>query len=53
MRFLLPDRFDRLLMSRAQRRPVYLATLDQNIINTFEMDRAFHLFADQAHERKH
>ncbi len=50
VRFLHPDPFDRLLMSQATLRSVYLATLDQNIINTFEMDRAFYIFTDRARE---
>jgi PIN domain nuclease of toxin-antitoxin system len=51
MRFSHPDPFDRLLMSQAVRRSVYLATLDENIIETFEMDKAFCLFTDRAHEK--
>ncbi|HWF45514.1 MAG TPA: type II toxin-antitoxin system VapC family toxin [Bryobacteraceae bacterium] len=50
MRFLHPDPFDRLLMSQATRRPVYLATLDQNIIRTFEMNKSFYIFTDCAKE---
>ena len=48
MRFLHPDPFDRLLMSQAARRTVYLATLDQNIIKTFEIAKAFSIFTDHA-----
>jgi PIN domain nuclease of toxin-antitoxin system len=48
MRFLHPDPFDRLLMSQAARRPLYLATLDEDIIKTFEMHKAFCLFTDRA-----
>ena len=48
MRFQHPDPFDRLLMSQACRRPVYLATLDKDIIKTFEMNKAFFVFADRA-----
>lgn len=47
MRFLHPDPFDRLLMSQAARRPVYLATLDWNIIQTFERAHAFSIFTDR------
>ncbi len=51
MRFLHPDPFDRLLMSQATRRSLYLATLDQNIIQTFETDKAFYIFTDRAREQ--
>jgi PIN domain nuclease of toxin-antitoxin system len=47
MRFFHPDPFDRLLMSQAARRSVYLATLDQDIIKTFEIEKAFYLFTDR------
>jgi PIN domain nuclease of toxin-antitoxin system len=50
MRFYHPDPFDRILMSQAALRSVYLATLDQNIIRTFELDKAFHIFTDRARE---
>jgi PIN domain nuclease of toxin-antitoxin system len=50
MRFLHPDPFDRLLMSQAALRPVYLATLDQNIVKTFEIEKSFHIFTDRARE---
>ena len=50
MRFLHPDPFDRLLMAQAARRSVYLATLDQNIVRTFEMNKAFRIFTDRARE---
>lgn len=50
LRFFHTDPFDRLLISQATRRAVYLATLDQNIIRTFEMDRAFYVFSDCARE---
>jgi len=50
MRFFHPDPFDRLLMSQAALRSLYLATLDQNIIKTFEIDRAFYVFTDRARE---
>ncbi len=50
MRFIHPDPFDRLLMSQAALRSVYLATLDRNIIETFEIDKAFYIFTDQARE---
>ncbi len=45
-----PDPFDRLLMSQATLRALYLATLDRNIIQTFEMDKAFYIFTDRARE---
>jgi PIN domain nuclease of toxin-antitoxin system len=51
MRFFHPDPFDRLLMSQASLRPVYLATLDQSIIKTFEVDKAFRMFTDHAREK--
>jgi PIN domain nuclease of toxin-antitoxin system len=51
MRFLHPDPFDRLLMSQASSRSVHLATLDQNIIQTFEADKAFRIFTDRAREQ--
>ncbi len=51
MRFIHPDPFDRLLMSQAALRSVYLATLDRNIIETFEIDKAFYIFTDQAREK--
>ncbi|HEX3682799.1 MAG TPA: type II toxin-antitoxin system VapC family toxin [Bryobacteraceae bacterium] len=51
MRFLHPDPFDRLLMSQAARRIVYLATLDQNIIKTFEIEKGFSIFTDHARDR--
>ena len=47
MRFFHPDPFDRLLMSQAAHRSVYLATLDRNIIKAFETDKAFHIFTDR------
>ena len=50
MRFFHPDPFDRLLMSQASRRSVYLATLDENIIRTFEKEKMFFLFTDRARE---
>ncbi len=49
--FVNSDPFDRLLMSQAARRSVYLATLDQNIIQTFERNNAFSIFTDRACER--
>jgi PIN domain nuclease of toxin-antitoxin system len=51
MRASHPDPFDRLLMSQAARRPVYLATLDHNIIQTFERDKTFSIFTDRARKR--
>ena len=45
------DPFDRLLMSQAARRPVYLATLDSNIIATFEREKSFCLFTGHAREK--
>jgi PIN domain nuclease of toxin-antitoxin system len=50
MRFLHPDPFDRMLIAQASERPVYLATLDENIIKTFEAERRFKIFADRARE---
>jgi PIN domain nuclease of toxin-antitoxin system len=50
IRFFHPDPFDRLLMSQASLRSVYLATLDQNIIKTFEVDKAFRMFTDRPTE---
>jgi len=50
LRFLHPDPFDRLLMSQASHRSLYLATLDRNIIATFESDKAFFLFDQRARE---
>lgn len=51
MRFFHTDPFDRLLMSQAALRSVYLATLDQNIVKTFESENTFHIFTDRARER--
>lgn len=51
MRFFHLDPFDRLLMSQASRRPVYLATLDQNIIKTFENNKVFSIFTDRARKQ--
>jgi len=51
LRFLHADPFDRLLISQAFARPVYLATLDQNIVATFESLKAFFLFTDRAREK--
>lgn len=51
MRFLHTDPFDRLLMAQASRRPLYLATLDENIVKTFENEKAFSIFADRARAR--
>ncbi len=50
MRFLHADPFNRMLMSQAANRNVYLATLDQNILATFKTERSFFLFADKARE---
>lgn len=50
LRFLHADPFDRLLISQAARRPTYLATLDQDIIKTFEREKAFFIFTDRARE---
>lgn len=50
MRFLHPDPFDRLLMSQASHRAVYLATLDRDIIKTFENHHDFGIFSDRARE---
>ena len=51
MHFSHTDPFDRLLMSQAAHRSVYLATLDENIIKTFERSRAFSIFTDRAREQ--
>lgn len=51
MRFLHSDPSDRLLMAQAALRPVYLATLDENIINTFESEKTFKIFTDRARVR--
>jgi PIN domain nuclease of toxin-antitoxin system len=51
MRFFHPDPFDRLLMSQASRRAVYLASLDENILKTFEIEKAFHIFTDRPREK--
>jgi PIN domain nuclease of toxin-antitoxin system len=48
LRFFHSDPFDRMLMSQAAGRDVYLASLDQEIVNTFEKERAFLLFSDRA-----
>ena len=50
MRFFHPDPFDRLLISQASLRPVYFATLDQDIINTFEAEKKFSIFTDRPRE---
>ena len=42
------DPFDRLLISQAVRRQVYLASLDANILQSFELSRDFYLFTDKA-----
>ena len=47
IRFVHPDPFDRILISQATLRPLHLATLDGNIIKTFEMDKAFCIFTDR------
>lgn len=52
MRFFHPDPFDRLLMSQASRRSVYLASLDENIIETFQAEKSFCLFTDRAREKR-
>ena len=51
MRFLHPDPFDRLLMSQAARRATYLATLDADIIETFEATNAFSIFSDRPRQK--
>jgi PIN domain nuclease of toxin-antitoxin system len=51
LRFVHPDPFDRLLISQASSRSVYLATLDEDIVRTFELHKGFHLFNDRARER--
>lgn len=50
MRCFHSDPFDRLLMSQARRRSLYLATLDENILRAFETDKAFSVFTDRARE---
>ena len=50
LRFFQTDPFDGLLISQASHRPVYLATLDENIIKTYERDKAFRIFTDHASE---
>jgi len=49
MRFFHSDPFDRILMSQAAGRGVYLATLDREIVRAYEQERAFPLFSDRAH----
>ena len=39
-----------MLMAQAALRSVYLATLDQNIVRTFEADKAFYIFTDDARD---
>lgn len=51
MRFLHADPFDRMLMSQAARRPTYLATLDEDIIRTFELAKQFRIFTDRAKQK--
>ena len=50
MRFHHKDAFDRMLMTQAARRSVYLATLDANIIRTFESKKRFYIYTDRARE---
>ncbi len=50
LRFSHIDPFDRVLIAQASLRPVYLATLDQNITQTFELDQAFRIFTERARE---
>lgn len=50
MRFLHNDPFDKLLMAQASIRPVYLASLDQKIKETYEMDKAFYFFDTKARQ---
>lgn len=51
MRFLHTDPFDRLLMSQAAHRKIHLTTLDQNIIKTFDLEKAFYILTDHAREK--
>jgi PIN domain nuclease of toxin-antitoxin system len=50
MQFLHSDPFDRLLMAQAASRDVHLATLDRDILRTFERYNSFAAFAHQALE---
>jgi len=50
MKFLHHDPFDNLLMAQAANRGLYLATLDSDILRTFQKHKAFHVFAE--HPRK-
>lgn len=45
MEFLHSDPFDRLLMAQARARTLCLATLDEDILRTFERYRAFPVFS--------
>ncbi len=47
MDFIHNDPFDRLLMCQARNRGVYLATVDQTVLDTFERWKAFHLFSTE------
>ncbi len=51
MRFFHSDPFDRLLMSQAAHHSVCLATLDLNIIKTFEANQSFCIFTDRVREK--
>ena len=46
MEFLHPDPFDRLLMAQAKQRSICLATMDKDILRTFDRYQAFPLFAE-------
>lgn len=50
MEFIHNDPFDRLLMCQAANRGVYLATVDQMIVETFDRWKAFHLFSAERQE---
>ena len=49
--FLHSDPFDRLLMAQARNRELFLATLDKDILRTFERHKAFRVFAEEPRER--
>ena len=51
MQFIHPDPFDRLLMAQANQRSVYLTTLDQDIIDTFEKEKSFQILTGRASKK--
>ena len=53
MRFFHSGPFDRMLMSQAAGRDVYLASLDQDIVKTFGKEHSFDLFSDRARAGSH